>query len=240
MIASLGMYDHPGQRAANDRLWAAIRADLGEGPELLTRDRALMEIWTAPDLLLAQTCGMPYRLRLAGRVTRVGTPDYGLPGCPPGYYHSVMLGRRGGDATQARRFAYNDPMSHSGWAAPAAWMGARGLRPREFVETGGHLQSALAVAEGRADLCGVDARTWITIGALPEVAGAVEAVGRTAPAPGLPMITAPGRDPGPIRRALRAAIAAMPEADRALLGLRGLVAIPDAEYLAQPTPPPPA
>lgn len=27
-VASLGMYDHPGQRAANDALWAAIARHL--------------------------------------------------------------------------------------------------------------------------------------------------------------------------------------------------------------------
>lgn len=243
MIASLAMYDHPGLHAANDRLWAAIRAALGAGPERLTRGReldgALMDHWLSPDLLLGQTCGLPYRARLAGRVTRIGTPDYGLPGCPPGYYRSLIMVRKGARLGEARRFAFNDGLSHSGWAGPVTWLRARGLRPGRFLETGAHVASAHAVATGAADICGVDARTWEMIADPEGLRDALEIVGRTAPAPGLPLITAKGRDPAPLRRAVRTAIAGLSAADRGLLGLRGLAEVPDAEYLAQPSPPPP-
>lgn len=239
MIANLGMYDHPSQQGANDRLWAAVQAGLCEGPAHLSRDLDLRQVWTSETLLLAQTCGLPYRTFLFGRVQKIATPDYGLPGCPPGYYNSLMLARKGEEAEQARVFAFNDPMSHSGWAAPRAWLVGRGLAPGGFLETGAHVASARAVAERRADLCGVDARTWATIGPRDGLADALQVIGRTAPAPGLPLITALGRDPAPLRRAVSRAIAAMPSEDRAALGLRGLVNIPDAEYLAQPTPPAP-
>jgi len=239
MIASLGMYDHPSQQDANDRFWTATRTHLGDGPQDLTRDGGLMEIWTSPALVLGQTCGFPYRAALIGRVTRIGTPDYGLEGCPPGYYRSLMLRRKGEGNAPVRVFAYNDGLSHSGWAAPSAWLATRGIQPAQFLETGAHAGSARAVADGRADLCGIDARTWATIGAHDELAATLDVVGHTAPAPGLPMITALGRDPAPIRQAIAQAIAQMPDADRALLGLRRLVDIPDAEYLAQPSPPAP-
>jgi len=36
-LASLPMYDRPELRGAHDRYWRAIRAELGEGPEYLTR-----------------------------------------------------------------------------------------------------------------------------------------------------------------------------------------------------------
>ena len=74
MIAMLGMYDMPAIQPANDRFWQAIRAHLGHGPETLTRDRDYWEMWQSPDLLLGQTCGLPYRSRLHGRVARIATP----------------------------------------------------------------------------------------------------------------------------------------------------------------------
>ena len=38
MIAYLGMYDRPETAAANSAFWAAIRANLGQGPDALQRD----------------------------------------------------------------------------------------------------------------------------------------------------------------------------------------------------------
>ena len=67
----------------------------------------------------------------------------------------------------------------------------------------------------------------------------LKVVGLTDPTPGLPYITALGRDPDPIRAATQGAIAALTAADRDILGLRGLVRIPVESYLAVPNPPSP-
>ena len=60
MIAFLGMYDMPPLRAANDAFWTAIRAELGYGPEHLTRTDDPWPVWQSPDLLFAQTCGWKF------------------------------------------------------------------------------------------------------------------------------------------------------------------------------------
>jgi hypothetical protein len=234
VIAALPMYDLPHLRGATDRLWKWTRAALGAGPEALTRDRDLWEIWQHPDLILAQTCGLPYRMRLHGRVTLVGTPDYGVAGCPPGYYRSVMVAR--GPLPARPVLAVNDGLSQSGWAAPAGWLAAKGIEIGGTLATGAHSESARAVAEGRADLAGIDAVTWRLLGA-DRPAGLVE-IGRTEPTPGLPVITATGRDPLFLAAALRTAITALAPADRAALGLKALVTIPAETYLALPPPPP--
>ncbi|MGL6210447.1 MAG: phosphate/phosphite/phosphonate ABC transporter substrate-binding protein, partial [Paracoccaceae bacterium] len=137
MIASLGMYDLPPLQAANDRLWAGIRDRLravGIGaPEGLTRgDGAYWAAWEAPDLVLSQTCGFPYRARLHGRVTLIGTPSYRLLGCPPGYYRSVFVARAGDTRRTVAEFsgapfAYNEALSQSGWAAPQTHAAKHGL-----------------------------------------------------------------------------------------------------------------
>ncbi len=122
MIAFLGMYDRPETRAANDRLWASIRDHLGRGPQHLSRQVDVWQTWASPDLIFAQTCGMPYRTRLHDTVNLVGTPDYRLPGCAPGHYNSVFVVGRDAPGEQLADFAgktlaYNEPMSQSGWAS---------------------------------------------------------------------------------------------------------------------------
>ena len=65
-----------------------------EAPEGLQRDPDdLWSQWTSPDLVFSQTCGFPYRARLHGSVTLIGTPDFGVEDCPPGYYRSVLVAR---------------------------------------------------------------------------------------------------------------------------------------------------
>ncbi len=249
MIASLGMYDFGPAMAANDRLWAGIRDGLRArgiaAPEALTRgEGAYWPAWEAPDLVLSQTCGYPFRARLQGRVTYVGTPDYGVEGCPPGHYNSVFVVRRD-DPRQSladfdgAAFAYNEALSQSGWAAPQTHAARLGLRLPPVLQTGGHMGSAAAVAAGQADIAAIDAVTHALIQANP-VAQALRLIARTDPTPGLPMIAAPGAEAGLTFDAVAEAIAALGREDRATLRLMGLIRLPVADYLAVPNPPQPA
>lgn len=249
MIAALGMYDLPAMQAANDRLWGAIRAGLAargvRAPERLTRgEGAYWAAWEDPALVFGQTCGFPYRARLHGRVTLVGTPDFGVEGCPPGYYRSVLVARAQDPRARIEDFdgallAFNEPLSQSGWAAPMADAAARGIGFTTGPQTGGHLLSALAVATGQAEIAAIDAVTWALLQAQdPGVAG-LKVVGATAPTPGLPYIAGPGADAERAFTAVSDAIAALSADDRRLLRLRAIVRIPAAAYLAVPIPAPP-
>ncbi|WP_424978906.1 phosphate/phosphite/phosphonate ABC transporter substrate-binding protein [Leisingera sp. S232] len=244
MIAHLGMYDRPETAAANDRFWAAIRKHLSGGPDQLTRGGDFWQVWTSPDLLLSQTCGCPYRTRLYGEVELVGTPDYGLPGCEPGYYNSVFVARQE-DAGQplstfsTRGFAYNEPLSQSGWAAPMVHMHDRGILPGTLLETGGHRKSAEAVAEGRADFASLDALSWELIKDHDAFAGDLCEIERTDPTPTLPYITAPGRDTDELFAAIETAIYELDAETKACLHLKSLVRFTPSDYLAVPTPPGP-
>lgn len=249
MIASLAMYDFGPAEAANDRLWALIRDGLRarglSAPDGLTRgEAAYWDSWTSPDLILSQTCGYPFRARLHDRVTYVGTPDYAVEGAPPGFYRSVFVARaddprRTLAAFDGAGFAYNEALSQSGWAAPQVHAAQAGLRLPPVVQTGGHRLSAQAVAEGRADIASLDAVTHALMQGVDPVAPRLRAVEVTAPTPGLPLITAQGRDPEPIFEAVAEAIAALSPDDRATLRLKGLVRIPTAQYLSVPNPSPP-
>lgn len=246
MIASLAMYDFGPLAAVNDRLWAGIRERLrAQGftaPDHLIRgEAAYWQAWESPDLTLSQTCGYPFRARLHGTVTYVGTPDYGVEGCAPGHYRSVFIARADDPRTQltdfdGARFAYNEGLSQSGWAAPQTHAAKLGLHLPPSLQTGGHRLSALAVAEGRADLASLDAVTFAHLQAFDPIAARLKVAGLTDPTPGLPLITALGRDPAPIFEAVSAAIAALDPGDRATLRLRGIVRIPVESYLAVPNP----
>ena len=246
LIAALPMYDRAETAAANDRLWRAIRDALGYGPAALTRDADLMTLWQSRDLLLAQTCGYPYRARLHDYVTLVATPDYGLPDLPAGYYQSLFLIRADHPARtladlDGARFAYNEPLSQSGWAAPRSHADATGLRFGPLLQTGAHRASALAVAHGHADFAALDALTWALICDHDGFAADLRVIARTPPTPGLPLITAKTRDPAPLFAAIETAITELPAATRACLHLNGLVHIPASAYLdvATPCAPPP-
>lgn len=249
MIASLGMYDFGPAQAANDRLWALIRTGLRgrgiEAPEALLRgEQAYWDAWQSPDLLLSQTCGYPFRARLHGRVTYVGTPDFEVDGCAPGYYRSIFVARADDPRAALKdfdgaRFAYNEDLSQSGWAAPQTHVAKLGIRLPPALASGGHRLSAQAVAEGKADLAALDAVTFSLMQDADPVVFKLRVVGLTDPTPGLPYITALGRDPAPIFDAVSEAIAALSAEDRATLRLKGLVRIPEASYLTVPNPPSP-
>ena len=246
MIAILPMYDWEEVREATDRLWGLIHDALGAraiaAPRTLTRGVDMWQAWQSPDLVLGQTCGFPFRTRLHGKVRLVGTPDYQLPGAAPGYYYSQLVGRADETRDMAElfglRLAANGTDSQSGWAAPLNHAAGKGWPVGKTVLTGAHVESARAVAEGRADIAALDAVTWRLITAhRPELAGRLRVLGRTEPAtPGLPYITATGRDAGAIAAAVDDAVRALSPADRDELGLAGHVRIPEAEYLAVPVP----
>jgi ABC-type phosphate/phosphonate transport system substrate-binding protein len=244
MIASLPMYDRPETAAANDALWQGIRAALGQGPDKLTRDGDLWDHWLSPDLLLSQTCGYPYRARLHGQVTLVGSPVLDLPDCPPGHYYSVFVARADDPRAEPQEFAtarlaYNDALSQSGWAAPQNWAAARGFAFTNPIRSGAHRASALAVAEGHADIAALDALSWHLMQAYDPFTAGLRVLTHTDPTPALPFITALGRDADALRAALESAILALPADLRATLGLKGVTFIPAAVYLAVPNPAPP-
>ena len=100
----------------------ALRAEGVPAPERLTRESDLMAGWTDPRLVLGQTCGLPLVRELAGRVALIGAADYGVPGCPPGWYRSAVVVRADDPreslaAFRGARLAVNGADSQSGWGA---------------------------------------------------------------------------------------------------------------------------
>jgi ABC-type phosphate/phosphonate transport system substrate-binding protein len=239
-IASLGMYDHPGQRAANDRLWAGIAERLiARGvhgvPRRLHRDTSVDRLWHDPGLLFGQACGYPLVTHpLPLRV--LALPVYAAPGSGAGRHRSLIVARAG-DPTpslagfRGRRAAINDIVSNTGmnlFRAAIAPLAGRELFFAGVTITGAHRDSIRAVVDGTADLAAIDAVTYDgLIRFEPTLVAGVRIVAETPSSPTLPFVTA--RDTpldivAALRLALEDAIADPALADvRAALALIGIV-----------------
>lgn len=244
MKAMLGMYDRPETAPAHDRFWTRIHNALGYGPQQLTRDVDFWTLWTSPDLLLGQTCGLVYKTHLHGQVHLVGTPDYGLTDCPAGHVFGVYLARRDAVSTSLSdlstgTFAYSAPWSQTGWASPALHFADLGLAPTTRLQTGGHYLSARAVAEQQADFTAVDFMTWELIRRYDDFAQDLQVIGRMPAVPSGPFITADPSAVPALQTALDAAVRDMSSEDQAILGLKGIAQLPVSEYLQLPIPPVP-
>ncbi|MDW3222945.1 MAG: PhnD/SsuA/transferrin family substrate-binding protein [Paracoccaceae bacterium] len=239
------MYDGPTTRSANDRFWRLTRNRLGFGPDNLNRTDDPHDTWVRPDLVMSQTCGLPFRSGLHGRVSLIGTPDYGVTGCPPGYYNSCVIVRRDdprrslSDFKNAR-LARNDVRSQSGWASIEGHLAENDFGFSflgKTLDTGSHAASARAVLDGTVDIAAIDAVSWALFQRETPAAQDLRVLVSTRPTPGLPIISSATADKDQLFQAISSALEALPEKDKASLLIKGLIAIPPEAYLSEPLPP---
>lgn len=200
------MYDWPEVHRETDALWASIRdalrnADI-DAPKRLTRETGnLYAFWRRPNLFFAQTCWGPMEDGLSEHVHVIGQPDYSdVEGGDGTLYSSVIVMREGEAAAPdaliadrsgllaGKRFAYNQPDSMSGFLALEGDLGSLSAFA-EHMPTGGHRASIRAVAEGRADFCAIDCRSWALAKRHEPAATGLVPIGWTRPRKGLPYIT---------------------------------------------------
>lgn len=211
VIAALPMYVLPEIEWANDALWTAIARRLDDAPPALTRGRDLMEVWTAPDLLLAQTCGFPLTHGLAASGLRlVATPCYSAPGCDGPRHGSMILVRADDPASSPADLAGYVPAinardSNTGFNLLRAALSTstHPLRLAPAVISGEHAASVQLVGEGKADLASVDCVTWALLQRhRPEMTNRLKILTQTPKTPGLPLVTRIG-DTSFLRRILK-------------------------------------
>lgn len=168
---------------------------------------SLPTLWKHPGLLFAQTCWGPMEQGLHANVVVIGQPGYdGIEGGGGELYSSAILMRRGAkvaapadgrailplDLLRSTRLAYNGTDSMSGVLALTRDLEALGTSLSIFserIETGAHRASIVAVAEGRADVCAIDCKSWKMARRHEPSAAGVEVVGWTGRRKGLPFIT---------------------------------------------------
>lgn len=246
MTSSFPMYMRAESIDAHHTYYALIRKHLSargiESPSHISEPDDLYSAWQSPDLFISQTCGMPYRLTLHGKVQLIGTPDFQMEGCKPGYYRSAVIARQK-EAQQPltnfqhRVFTYNADDSHSGYATAYELAHKHGFWFKKRVLSGSHRESALAIAEGRADIAAIDALTWRLLKTHETFTDNLAVIEWTEPAPGLPYITSISNDATTMFEAISSAIDELPAEARKILHIHSLVKISVDRYLAVSNPP---
>jgi ABC-type phosphate/phosphonate transport system substrate-binding protein len=241
-VAFLPMYAVRGTRRHADTLWNclrdAIRSSGIEAPDHVSDFEPRLKGWSHPDLILGQTCGLPYITRLCDAVELVGTPDYGVEGCPAGFYHSTLVV----SAVDARQrlsdffngtLAINGRDSQSGYGAimaAAAPFAQQGRFFRRAVRTGSHEASMRLVAKGVADIAAIDSVTWRMSRQFDPGISGMRSIGTTEPTPGLPFIAASGKPKVKLLDAVRAGLAVLPLETRRAFGLRDVLPFRKGDY----------
>ncbi|WP_428522662.1 phosphate/phosphite/phosphonate ABC transporter substrate-binding protein [Roseibium sp.] len=158
----------------------------------------LYDLWTDPALLLGQTCGYPLTHELAGKVHLLGAPNYKAPGCNGSRYCSQIVVAENSPFhaladLKGVRAVFNSPDSQSGMNAlrdTIAPIAGGGGFFQSVSESGGHLASMDAVADGRADVAAIDAVCWaLAQQEKPSLAKRLRVLAQTAQAPSLPFVT---------------------------------------------------
>jgi len=222
MIAALPMYEPPWLRPAHDHLWSLITKELRDRgvddlPPALHRGGDPMKTWTAPSLLLGQTCGYPLLTRLKDAVQILATPHYAAEGCDGAYHRAAIIVRANNPAAsvsdlRGKRAGINDPGSNTGMNLFRAVVARVADGPeffRSVTVTGSHARSLAAIISGRIDVAAIDAVTLALLrDRYPSRWNALRIVDWTSPSPALPFITS-ARSPGSLVDSLRATLSAI-------------------------------
>jgi ABC-type phosphate/phosphonate transport system substrate-binding protein len=241
-VAFLPMYAVRGTRHHADMLWNCLRDAIRDGgieaPDRVSDFDSRLAGWSHPDLILGQTCGLPYITRLCDAVELVGTPDYGVESCPAGFYHSTLVVSAADTRQQLPEFldgtlAINGMDSQSGYGAimlAAAPFARQGRFFGRAIRTGSHEASMRLVAKGVADIAAIDSVTWRMSRQFDAGISGVRSIGTTEPTPGLPFIAAAGRPGAKLFDAVRAGLASLPLETRQAFGLRDLLPFRRGDY----------
>lgn len=247
MIASLAMYEREQTKELLNTLWSYVQVELHaqgiDAPNKLTKSAADLEFWARHDLVLSQTCGLPYRAALHDRVHLVASPIHNIDGCPSGYYRSAIVIRANDIRIRLHDFSSakiicNNVMSQSGYAAlKANWLAEELLWPELVIFSGSHSASARTVAAGGADIAAIDAVTWQLIKDYDDFAQDLKVLTWTEPTPALPFICALQFDSDSVASALSVGINRLTDSERQTLRLFGIAHLGAGTYHAIPTPP---
>jgi ABC-type phosphate/phosphonate transport system substrate-binding protein len=192
MLATLPMYDWPEVRSSTDALWRVLRRELGVDGEL---DRSIPyeEAWCEPGLVFSQTCGFPLTHQFRNVLHYIATPHYAVEGCEGPAYSSFVFAREPSALADFRgtRAAVNTPDSMSGMLAlklafsevadHSAFFG-------DVILTGGHVNSLIAVRDGTADVCAIDA-VVVARQHRPDLLRGLRVIATSPVVPGLPFVT---------------------------------------------------
>ena len=154
--------------------------------------------WCRDDLYFSQTCGYPFTHEFKDLLKYVATPHYAVPGCEGANYCSFIFTRvdqpldsfRGGIA------AVNNPDSMSGMLALKLAFAPFAREGKFFAgatESGSHVNSMIAVRDGLADVCAIDAVcAAMAMRYRPDYLEGLIEIARSPSVPALPYVTRSG------------------------------------------------
>jgi ABC-type phosphate/phosphonate transport system substrate-binding protein len=239
----LPMYDPAELHTTVDAWWSGVaRAFRAEGvtevPDRLDRGLSLDALWSAPGLLLTQTCGYPLFGSWARRLQYVATPRYAALGCEGAGYCSWIVVRADSPARHLEdlrggRCSISARNSHSGYNALRALIAPLAQDGRFFGSvsvSGGHSESLAQLGRGEVDVAAIDCVTHALLSRCrPHAIAPTRIIGRTGNAPGLPYATRIDADPALVRRLRAGLLRAF--ADPGLRPLRDALLIEGLEVL---------
>jgi ABC-type phosphate/phosphonate transport system substrate-binding protein len=212
-----------------------------ETMEIVEPRQDLLEFWSSPDVLLAQTCGFPFVTQLIDKVRLIAVPAFDYPGCNGVNYLSYFVVKETShfhtlESLRGHRAVINQPHSQSGMNAlrhAIAPLAIEGCFFKSVHESGSHLASVDWVRRGNADLASIDC---VTLGLLqrhaPKWVEGIRVVGASMPTPGLPMIASASiteRQGNDLRSALNFLETSVPELLR-FLGLNRFETVTQSAY----------
>ncbi len=246
LLASLPMYEPPELREWTEEWWQGLaghfRAQgVQDAPAALTRPgEGLLAHWGQDGLLFSQGCGYPLTHAFAGCWQVVATPCYAAAGCDGPTYRSVLIVRadapfRTLEDLRGRTACFNSRDSQSGYNILRATFAPLSRDGRFFgrvVQSGGHIRSVAMVQSGEVDLASLDCVSYALYQRhAPKRSAGTRILAFTAPAPGLPYVTARATPPATLER-LRAGLGAA-MVDPALAPVRDALLISGMAVLAQ-------
>ena len=245
-VASLPMYERDELNIAHCELWSQIikgfkARNLVPPKKIISGDDGT-KVWMDTNLVLSQTCGLPFRTNLKGKVGYVGTPIYALKNCPPGYYRSVFItNHRRKNLTpidfMGHTFAINSYDSQSGYAAACEYFYDRNLPFGNINVTGSHYKSALSVYKGLSDIACIDEISWKIIRNFDRFSSHLAEIAWTSPTPALPIITVKYRNTlDTIHDIMKDAIINLSSRNAKMLFLTGFTWINPEAYFSIPMP----
>ncbi|MFT5218122.1 MAG: ABC-type phosphate/phosphonate transport system substrate-binding protein [Planctomycetota bacterium] len=200
-----------------------------------------------PDLMFAHTCGYPLMKHQRDRVAPVCVPIFDVPGCNGRLYSSHFIVPASSDIKQlqdcrGKTVAMNNADSNSGMNVlrhAIADLHPGGHFFAEVVETGGHLYSIEALANGLAELAAIDAVSFQLIkDDQPALCANIRIIGSSTQSCGLPFVaplalSAQLDKPGLVEQ-FNLALAQTPAEARRVLHLSRFEAVEWADYASIP------
>ena len=244
--ASLPMYEPPELRHWTEAWWQGLARHfqaqgIQDAPTALTRPGdGLHAHWGQDGLLFSQGCGYPLTHAFRGRWQVVATPCYAAPGCDGPTYRSALVVRADApfqslEDLRGKAACFNSRDSQSGFnilRATFAPLARDGQFFGRVVQSGGHIRSVAMVQAGEADLASLDCVTYALYARhAPQRVAGTRILAMTAPAPGLPYITAAATAPETLARLRQGLRAAMD--DPALAPVRDALMIAGMAILPQ-------